>query len=244
MRLAACRGAREAPELPAPVSVVVPTLNAAPDLGPMLGALSEALFDGLIREVIIADGGSTDGIRAISEATGARLVEAPPGRGTQLAAGCRAAEGAWLLVMHADTLLPEGWSRHVRQHIARCPDRAGWFRLRFDQEGAWPRLVAGWANLRARLLALPYGDQGLLIPRSLYDAAGGYREVPLMEDVDLVRRIGRRRLRGIAAFVTTSAARYRREGWFRRGARNLATLALWRLGVPPARLARIYERRR
>jgi hypothetical protein len=91
-----------------------------------------------------------------------------------------------------------------------------------------------------KLLALPYGDQGLLISRALYDAVGGYRPLPLMEDVDLVRRLGRRRLAVLPATATTSAERWRRDGWARRSARNLACLALHRMGMSEERVARIY----
>ena len=106
------------------------------------------------------------------------------------------------------------------------------------------RLTAGWANLRARALALPYGDQALLVARGVHDAAGGHPPLPLMEDVALARRLGRRRLAPMAVTATTSAERYAREGWLSRGWRNLTTLALWRLGVPAERLAGRYARRR
>lgn len=226
----------------APVSVVIPVLDAAPGLGPCLGALSEALFEGLVREVILADGGGGAAIAEVAEATGCVLVRAPRGRGVQLAAGAAAARGEWFLFLHGDTVLGPGWVAAVRAHVAAGPLRAGWFRLRFDAEGFWPRRVAGWANVRSRWLGLPYGDQGLLVPRGLYEAAGGYPPVPLMEDVALVRRL-RGRLAELPAEAVTSAARYRRDGWLRRGARNLATLALWRLGASEAWLARFYERR-
>lgn len=223
----------------APVSVVIPTPGAAERIGPCLGALAEGL--GLIREVILADGGSGEAVAGIAEATGARLVRSPPGRGTQLAAGARAAEGAWLMFLHADTVLAPGWAAAVEHHLATRPDRAGYFRLAFDSRHPMARVTAGWANLRARAFALPYGDQGLLVPRALYDAAGGYPEIPLMEDVALVRRIGRR-LVPLDAVALTSAERYERDGWVRRGARNLSTLALWFAGVPPERLAERYRR--
>lgn len=227
----------------APVSVVIPTLGAAGRIGPCLAALVGGLMEGVIREVVIADGGSDDGIAEVAEAVGARLVVSAPGRGVQLRAGCEAARGDWLLVLHADTVLPEGWARAVAEHVAAHPGEAGYFGLGFDDGGAAARMVAGWANLRSGLFGLPYGDQGLLVPVRLYREAGGYPPVPLMEDVALVRRIGRRRLRRLAGRVTTSAERYRREGWLRRGARNLSTLALWFLGVPPERLAERYARR-
>jgi len=226
----------------ASLSVIIPTLNAAARIGPCLGALGEALGEGLIAELILADGGSQDAIADVAEASGARLVVAQPGRGQQLCAGIQAARGGWLLILHADSVLGPGWADAVRGHMARHPDRAGWCRLRFDAEGSMPRLVAGWANLRARLLALPYGDQGLLIRRDVYLAAGGYPPIPLMEDVALARSLGRRRLTGIDHPITTGAERYLREGWLRRGARNLATLVRYLAGADPEMLARAYRR--
>jgi len=226
----------------APVSVIIPTLDDADRIGPCLGALGEALFDGLIREVILADGGSSDEIGDIADATGARLITAPRGRGPQLAAGAGAAQGDWLLFLHADTVLGPGWTAAVRTHIAEHRDQAGYFRLAFASHHAMARLVAGWASLRSRVFRLPYGDQGLLIPRTLYAAAGGYPPIPLMEDVALARRLGRR-LRALDAVATTSAERYERDGWIRRGARNLFTLVRYFLGVPPEKLAARYQRR-
>ena len=182
----------------APVSVIIPVLNAADQIGACLGAVGEALFEGLINEVIFADGGSTDQIAEVAEAVGARLIHAPPGRGQQLAAAAQEAKGAWLLVIHADSVVGEGWIEAVRDHMRAYPDKAGYFRLRFDSDHRMAGIVAGWANLRSKLLGLPYGDQGLLIPRTLYDRVGGYDQIPLMEDVALARRLrGRgRRPRG------------------------------------------------
>ncbi len=226
----------------APVSVVIPTLEAADRLGPCLAALTEGLMSGLIHELIIADGGSADAIAALADDLGARLVTAPRGRGRQLAAGARAARGDWLLFLHADTVLSPGWAEVVRTHILAGPDRAGYFSLRFDAPGPMAQYVAGWANLRAALFALPYGDQGLLVSQELYARTGGYRPIPLMEDVALVRRIGRRRLTRLSVTAVTSASRYSADGWLRRGGRNLTTLALYFLGVDPERLARRYQR--
>lgn len=226
----------------APLSVIIPTLNAADRLGPCLGALGEALFEGLIAEVILADGGSSDDIALVADGVGARLVEAPRGRGRQLAAAASTAQGSWMLFLHADSVLDAGWHEAAHRHIADHPDRAGFFALRFDVSHVPARLVAGWANLRAGWLGLPYGDQGLLVSRALYDSVGGYPEIELMEDVALSRRL-RGRLRPLGAGITTSAERYEREGWLSRGARNLWTLARYLLGVDPARLAQGYERR-
>lgn len=226
----------------APLSVIIPTLDTAETLGATLQALMPGLAAGLIRELILADGGSTDGVETIADAVGAELILTQPGRGIQLAAGAAAAQGAWLLVLHGDTRLPQEWEEAVRSHIDTHPGAAGYFGLRFDSAAAMARVVAGWANLRSRLLALPYGDQALLIPRVLYREAGGYPEWPLMEDVALIRRLGRARLRRLPGYVTTSAARYERVGWMRRGRRNLTTLALYYLGADPVRLGERYHR--
>ena len=226
----------------APVSVIIPVRDAAAQLPPCLAALAEGAVDGLVAEVILADGGSTDDIADLADGVGARLLAAAPGRGPQLRAGAAAARAPWLFFLHADTVLPPGWPGAIRAHIERAPDRAGYARLAFDSAHPMARVTAGWANLRARAFALPYGDQGLLVARAVYDAAGGHPPLALMEDVALVRRLGRQRLAPLALTVTTSAARYEREGWIARGWRNLTTLMLWRLGVPAERLCRRYER--
>lgn len=222
----------------APISIVIPTLNAAAELGPCLEALTEGLQAGLIRELIVSDGGSGDGTQALAEAAGALLVSGPPGRGAQLARGVAAAGGEWLLILHADTRLAPGWSGAVSAHLAG-PERAGWFRLRFRGGGVPGRIVAGWANLRSRF-GLPYGDQGLLVPAALLARVGGYPALPLMEDVALARRL-RGRLAPLASVAETSAARYLAEGWLRRGARNLWLLARYLAGADPVRLAREYR---
>jgi glycosyltransferase involved in cell wall biosynthesis len=126
----------------APVSVVIPTLDAASSIGPCLGALGKAALDGVIHEVIVADGGSSDAIGQIAEAVGARLISAPPGRGKQLAAGAREAGGDWLLFLHADTVLMPGWSAAVLAHIQTRPCKAGYFTLHFDRPGLMAGAVA------------------------------------------------------------------------------------------------------
>jgi rSAM/selenodomain-associated transferase 2 len=226
--------------MPAPVSIVIPALNAAEELPACLEHLMEGLGAGLIRELVITDGGSTDETRAIAQAAGAEWVSGAPSRGGQLRRGCAAAKGDWLLVLHADTHLEPGWSAAVAQHLQDGQGMPAYFRLRFRARGVLPAWVAGWANLRSRLFGLPYGDQGLLIRRAEYEAAGGYPDQSLMEDVALVRR-----LKGLVALPSaalTSAARYQRAGWLRRGARNLWTLTRYFFGVAPERLAKSYSK--
>lgn len=223
----------------APISVIIPTLDAEAGLGLCLDALGEGLAAGLIRELIVSDAGSCDGTLPLAEAAGARIVTGPPSRGGQLCLGAEAAEGDWLLFLHADTVLGPGWAEVVEAALHR--PGAYWFHLRFDAGGAMAWIVARWANLRARLFGLPYGDQGLLIDRKSYDAAGGFPDIPLMEDVALARAL-RGRLRPLPATAITSAAKYRQQGWLRRGARNLGTLARYFAGVDPKVLAARYRR--
>lgn len=226
----------------APLSIVIPTLNAERHLGPSLGALFEGVQAGLVRELIVVDGGSTDATVEIAREVGAEVLEVEASRGGQLRAGCAVARAEWLLVVHADSVLQEGWTEAVAAHIGAQPGHAGYFRLAFDDGGPAARWVAGWANIRARFLGLPYGDQGLLIRREMYEALGGYADIPLMEDVAIVRAIGRRTLVALDAKSVTSAEKYQRQGWLRRGLRNLWTLLRYLGGTGPERLVEGYRR--
>ena len=227
------------------ISVVIPTLNAERKLTSTLAALVPAVVEGIVREAIVVDGGSTDETRAIAEAAGTHVIEAPRGRGSQLDAGARAARGDWLLFLHADTVLDPGWAEEAQGFIKRVQtgrrdEAAAAFRFALDDDGAMPRFIERLVAWRCRLFGLPYGDQGLLISRRLYRRLGGFRPLPLMEDVDLVRRLKRRELVMLQSRAVTSGERYRREGYLARSLRNLGCMLLYYLRVPPRVLARIY----
>ncbi len=228
------------------ISVVIPTLDVDKRLAQSLTALVPASVCGLVREVIIVDGGSRGPEASeLADEAGAVFIQAPRGRGSQLAAGAAIAKGSWLLFLHADTVLETGWHEEVNSFIKRADTNqktptAGVFRFALDDFGAMPRLFERLVALRYTLFALPYGDQGLLIPTDLYDELGGYRPLPLMEDVDIVRRLGRRRLAMLRAKAVTSATRYKSEGYLLRGLRNLCCITLYYLRVPPRFLQRIY----
>jgi hypothetical protein len=170
------------------------------------------------------------------------LVTSPRGRGVQLRAGAEEATGEWLLFLHADTLLGSGWRDAADRHMSNAPHAAGYFRFRLQSDAWQARLIEAGVRLRGRLFALPYGDQALLISRELYNRVGGFKPMPLFEDVELVRRLGRRRLRLLQADAVTSAARWQQDGWFARSARNVGCLALYLAGARPERVARLYGR--
>lgn len=217
------------------LSVVIPTLNAAATLPATLAAL------GPVGEVVIADGGSADATIMLAGNAGARVIVAPKGRGQQLAAGIQAATEEWLLLLHADTRLTPDWRASAVSHMRDNPGKAGYFRFALDSADRRARRLEALVRWRCRVLALPYGDQGLLVHRETLSRAGGMRPLPLMEDVDLIRRLGRHRLVELTADAVTSAAKWQRDGWYRRSSRNLLCLSLWFLGVPAARIVRIYR---
>lgn len=226
------------------ISVVIPTLNAARHLPRCFESLLEGAMRGLVREVIVADGGSIDGTLVIAEAAGARVVSTPAGRGFQLADGAATARGDWLLFLHADTALQAGWEEEALAFMDRSSlerPKAAAFRFALDDVGSRARRLERLVAVRCALFALPYGDQGLLIPTRLYRKIGGFRRIPLMEDIDIVRRLGRGRVVMLRACAVTSAERFVREGYWRRSFRNLGILLLYSLRVPAPLLARIYS---
>jgi rSAM/selenodomain-associated transferase 2 len=225
------------------ISVIIPTLNAEAHLPRALAALLPATLEGLLKEVIVSDGGSSDLTRAVAEAAGCAIVDGPKGRGAQLRLGAQEARAPWLLFLHADTALEPAWVDAARAFMQApgAEARAAAFRFAFDDASLSARWVAFWVAVRCAALKLPYGDQGLLISRKLYDALGGFADLPLMEDVDMIRRIGARRLSILPARAITSADKYRRDGYLRRAARNLVLLARYLMGASPAELAKRYD---
>lgn len=223
------------------ISVVIPTHNEAGHLPLTLAALVPAAMDGLVREVIVSDGGSTDGTLEAADEAGAKIVTSVKGRGQQLAAGCALAKGPWLLILHADSRLAVGWETIALSHTRQQADRAGYFKFQLDDPSFIARVWEMGVALRCRLLALPYGDQGLLISKALYEAAGGFEAVPLMEDVGLVRRLGRKRLRALEGKILTRSERFRKAGYLSRTLRNWSLLLRYLMGTDPARLVKSYD---
>ena len=214
-------------------SVVIPTRNEADRIG---ATIRSALQPGV--EVIVADGGSTDATKEIASAAGARVIEAPRGRGPQLNAGAEVARGRILIFLHGDTLLPDNYLNAVRRSMTDRRVALGAFRLQIDHPGGFLRLVETAVRLRSTWLGLPYGDQAMFLRAETFRRLGGFAAIPLMEDVDLVaraRKIGSIRI--VSEAVITSGRRWEDAGGLRMTAINLTCLTGHHLGIPPDRLA-------
>lgn len=227
------------------ISVIIPTLNSEATLGRCLIALVPAAVDGLVQQVVVADGGSCDRTITMAEEAGADIIESLPGRGQQIRAGIAQARAPWLMVLHSDTELQSGWETEVSTFMRSVDlgerDRgAAAFRYALDDNGFMPRLMETMVHVRSNLARLPYGDQALLMPRRLYEEIGGYKPMPIMEDVEIVRRLGRRRVNILRSSALTSSARYRDDGYLRRIARNQLCLIMYAWGMPLERIARYY----
>ena len=222
--------------VPGLLSVVIPTLNEAGQLA----ATVRPLLSEPECEIIIADGGSTDGTTDVAEELGCRVVKANRGRGKQLNAGAALARGEHLLFLHADTRLPESF-RSEMQSVLETGAIAGAFRFRIDQPGRALRCVEFGTNLRARALQLPYGDQGLFLRSRDFFRIGGFRNWPIMEDFEFCRRLKSSGRIAIAnSPARTSGRRWKRLGAIRTTLMNQACLAMYFCGVSPERISRFY----
>ena len=228
------------------ITVIIPTLNSAARIMPTLACLVEPMVDGVIKQVIFADGGSTDITAEIAEEAGVEFVSAPKGRGMQCKIGVIfATQSDWLLFLHDDSQLSEDWGDEVAGFIQNTDniDRCAYFKLALDDRSIKAKIVAWGANLRCKLFSLPYGDQGLLISRKLYEEVGGFGTMPLMEDVDMITRIkaqiGKQNLVMLNSVLTTSADKYK-AGYAKRVWRNFNYLMSYKMGKDPKQIAESY----
>jgi len=223
------------------LSIVIPTLNERQRLPRTLASASLAAN----AETVVVDGGSHDGTRAVARRCGARCLASAPGRGRQMNRGVEVASGELLLFLHADTVLPDGFDTRIRETLDRPDVVAGAFRLSFGRASIGLRLIAAGANLRSRLLQLPYGDQALFLSKRTFLEIGGYPEWPILEDYDLVRRLRRRgRIASCPQGVVTSPRRFQESGPWRTTWRNQCVILGAIAGVSPAALARWSHRER
>lgn len=219
------------------VTVVIPVLADTAEAEQLLAQLPG---DPEV-EVVVVDGGRDERLaRVVAARPDTRLIRTAPGRARQMNAGAADAAGGWLLFLHADSRLPPGWQAAlaaVAPHVV-----GGWFRFALDDAAWQARALEGLVAWRVRVFRLPYGDQGLFVRRHVFQRLQGFRELPLLEDVDFVRRLVRAgSVCELPLPLATSARRWRRDGWLRRSLRNVAIVSLYFAGVSPARLAGWYQ---
>ncbi len=220
------------------VSVVIPTLLEAATIDSCLDRLARQGAD----EIIVADASSPDGTAERARAFGALVVESPRGRGVQQNRGARLAKGDLFVFLHADCRLEAGAIQELRRFVRRNPRvPGGCFRMRVDSAERLFRAIDAAAHLRAGVLGIPYGDQGLFVPRWAFERVGGFPEIPLMEDVFLalrLRRLGRLAL--LKSTIQVSPRRWHQAGILSQTARNWTLTAMAALGVRMDVLARFY----
>ena len=220
------------------ISVIIPTLNEELTLEKSLISVGNSKDV----EIIVSDGGSDDATLAIAERLADKTLSSPSGRGAQLNQGAAAAAGDILLFLHADTILPAGWEDYIGEALRDEEVAGGAFSFSLPNRSTPFAFIILMVNIRSRLLKLPYGDQSLFVRRRIFDKLSGFRQIPIMEDVELVK--GMRRLGRIQILdqpVITSSRRWEKEGWIRTTFRNLCLLFLYHLGVSPERLYRFYR---
>jgi rSAM/selenodomain-associated transferase 2 len=227
------------------ITVVIPVLNDTAALASLLPALPTLPPDPTV-EIIVVDGdkASDPVMDALRERySGVAWMRSGPGRGVQMNEGARQARGRWLMFLHADTRPGLGWIDLFRRLDEQPRTVGGSFRFALDSPTRWARWIEWGVRIRVRLFDFAYGDQGLFVRRTVFEELGGYRELPLMEDVDFIRRLRRRgRLEHADVPALTSARRWERDGWVWRTVENLLLVTLFLAGRSPERLARRYNR--
>ena len=219
------------------LSIIIPTLNEAENIGLTLKhALNEEV------EVIVVDGGSRDDTIRLAEEAGVRVASSPPRRALQLNMGADMAKGDVLLFLHADTLLPDRFVDFVFMTLMRQGTIAGAFRFKMDLDRPLMKAIEYMANMRSKVFNLPYGDQGLFLPKNIFDTLGGFPHVPIAEDLYFVRRISQHgRIRMAPVPIVTSARRWQRKGFVYTTMINAIILIGCLLGVSPKKLASLYD---
>jgi len=222
------------------ISIIIPTLNEASNLAKTLASTHNAADV----EVIVVDGGSADKTIEVARSWGIEVLLSTPGRARQMNTGAARAMGGILLFLHADTRLPKGFDGYVRGILARSGVAAGAFRLRVDAKLPGLRILEGLVNVRSRCLQFPYGDQAIFLTAELFWDMGGFPNMPIMEDFELVRRLRRRgRIVIVPVPILTSARRWEKLGMVRTTVINYAIPLAYYLGASPSRLARWYHGR-
>ncbi|WP_083583003.1 TIGR04283 family arsenosugar biosynthesis glycosyltransferase [Phormidesmis priestleyi] len=220
------------------ISIIIPVLNEAHQLSKILHILQQALDV----EIIVIDGGSQDQTLEIAKRAGVKIIQSPIGRAHQMNAGVADATGDILLFLHADTRLPRDFDLTIRDTLSQSTVIAGAFRLKIDAPGWKLRVIEWGVNARSRYLQMPYGDQAIFLKTTTFQALGGFPNLPIMEDFELVRQLKRQGRIAIASTaVITSGRRWQKLGAVRTTLINQCVILAYLLGVSPDRVAQWYR---
>ena len=224
-----------------PISVIIPTLNEQEVLGRTLSLLG----NNHDCEVIVVDGGSSDATLSLAQNGCCRIISSPRGRAGQMNLGAAEAKGEIFIFLHADTVLPGNFPHLIVDALSRPEVVAGAFSLAIDSPATSLSVIACLANLRSRLLHLPYGDQALFVSRSMFNAIGGFPEMEIMEDFVFIRKLKKEgKIIILPECATTSARRWQNIGIVKTTLTNQLIVCGYSLGVPPVILAKWYRQMR
>ena len=221
------------------VTVVIPTYNSEKTIEGTLNSIYK-----YFNKIIIVDADSNDLTLEISKKYKIKIIKSIRGRGPQLVLGAENANTDWIFFLHSDSIINQNNIIDINKFITNTlnNNKAGSFKIRFNTNNIWSNLLSILVNIRSKYLKLPYGDQGLLISKSFYKNIGGYKNIPIMEDVEIIRAIGFRNIKILNSYIITDAARFENQGWIYRPMINLFCLTLYFLGFNINSINKIYKK--
>ena len=221
------------------VTVVIPTYNSEKTIENTLNSICK-----YFNKIIIVDADSCDLTIQMSKKYNIKIIKSLKGRGPQLILGAEHASTDWIFFLHSDTIIKKNNIIDINQFITNTlnNNKAASFKIKFNTNNIWSNLLSKLVNIRSKYLKLPYGDQGLLISRNFYKNIGGYKNIPIMEDVEIIRTIGFRNIKILNSYIITDAARFENQGWIYRPMINLFCLTLYFLGFNINNINKIYKK--
>ena len=221
------------------VTVVIPTYNSEKTIENTLNSICK-----YFNKIIMVDANSCDLTIQMSKKYNIKIIKSLKGRGPQLILGAEHAATDWIFFLHSDTIIKKNNIIDINQFITNTlnNNKAASFKIKFNTNNIWSNLLSKLVNIRSKYLKLPYGDQGLLISRSFYKNIGGYKNIPIMEDVEIIRNIGFRNIKILNSYIITDAERFENQGWIYRSMINLFCLTLYFLGFNINYINKIYKK--
>ncbi len=218
------------------ITIIIPTLNASKTIRSTLRSVSKDFTN-----IIIVDANSEDNTIQIAKKYKVKIIKSTANRGKQLHLGALSSNTDWILFLHADTKLSKNSFEEIKNFIKIKPNKVGYFKLKFNTQNSFAAILERIVYFRNIIFKLPYGDQGLLISKSLYNKIGGFKPLPIMEDVNIIKRIAAKNLILINSHVITDASKYIKNGWMKKSILNFICLSLYFIGYDINKIHKIYN---